>query len=196
MILYLYPSPYYPYGGITNAQMKLINHIRLLWNQHSEWTRMAIVSLTLDLPDADYAVNRLLRNPKDFAYRLKDYYGFEIGDTFAHLLTEHLVLAADLIKAQKSSDDKKAEEIEKKWYKNADEISGFLASINPYWNKEYWREMFYMHLDLVKAVALSLLNKNYEDSVSIYDRLESETLKMADIMADGIMRQFPYEFIR
>lgn len=56
---------------INNNQLGAILEFRLLWNQHAEWTRMAINSITLNLPNDEEEVNRLLRNPKDFGVALK-----------------------------------------------------------------------------------------------------------------------------
>ena len=83
----------------------------------------------------------------------------------------------------------------KAWYDNADEIASFLASINPNWSKEEWQRMYYEHLGLVKDEAVILLNQNYAQEGFIYDRLETQALEMADMMLEGITKQFPEQFI-
>lgn len=40
-----------------------MNDIRMLWEQHGVWTRSAIYSIALNLPDVDFVVKRLLQNP-------------------------------------------------------------------------------------------------------------------------------------
>jgi hypothetical protein len=54
--------------------------------------------------------------------------------------------------------------------------------------------MFYEHLNLVKSEAVALLSNKYEDSISIFDKIEDQALKMADIFTEGILRQFPNKF--
>lgn len=46
------------------------------------------------------------------------------------------------------------------------------------------------HLNLVKKEAVTLLEGNFEENIAVYDRIEKQTLAMADEMADGIIRQF------
>lgn len=54
--------------------------------------------------------------------------------------------------------------------------------------------MLYDHLKLVKAEAVAILNKNYAESIKIYDEIEKQALEMADVMAEGIIKQFHYKF--
>ncbi len=161
-----------------------------LWEQHDVWTRGATESLALGLPDVEPVVNRLLRNPADFARALLPYYGAEAANEFGELLREHLVLAADLVKAAKAGDDKAAADIERRWYLNADAIAEFFGGINPYWSAESWRGMLRSHLAMVKAKAVDMLTGQYDSGVAIYDDIESQSLMMADEMAEGIFRQF------
>jgi hypothetical protein len=174
----------------TKAQVDLMNHIRMLWEQHGVWTRAAIVSIVFGLPNEESVINRLLRNPVDFEYALKPYYGEMIASKFRDLLTEHLVVAADLVKAAKAGDSSAAAESERLWYANADAIAAFLGKINPYWSQEQWRMMMYDHLALVKAEAVDTLSGRYEASAAVYDQIEVQALGMADVMSKGIIKQF------
>ena len=196
--LYFYPYEYcraevYPNPlEITKIELDLMNNIRTLWEQHGAWTRMAIMSMVFGLPDEELAINRLLQNPVDFANALKFFYGEKIATRFSYLLKEHLVIAAQIVKASKAGDNKTAIEAQKKWYENADEIATFLSYINPYWSKESWIAMLHEHLELVKAEAVAMLTKDYAAGIEIYDKIEVQALEMADMMAEGIIRQFSY----
>lgn len=162
--------------------------------QHTVWTRATIVSLVFDLPDASFVTNRLLQNPVDFGNLFSIYYGDRAGTKLSDLLRDHLVIAAELVKAAKAGDNEAAVEIEKRWYTNGDQIAAFLGSINLYWSEEVWRRMIRMHLDLVKTEAVTLITGNYQEEGSIYDQLETQALEMADVMTQGIIRQFPARF--
>jgi hypothetical protein len=198
MNLYFYPYDYYReevYPSpikITKTELDLMNNIRMLWEQHGAWTRMAIMSMVFALPDEDLAINRLLQNPVDFANLLKFFYGDKRATKFSDLLKEHLVIAAQIVKASKAGDNKSAIEAQKKWYENADEIATFLSHINPYWSKESWRAMLHEHLALVKAEAVAMLTKDYAAGIKVYEKIESQALEMADMMAEGIIKQFSY----
>lgn len=181
---------------ITKSEVDLMNNIRMLWEQHGAWTRMAITSMVFGLPDEALVTNRLLQNPVDFANALKLFYGDKIASKFSDLLKSHLVIASQLVKAAKAGNNKAAIEAEKKWYENADEIATFLAYINPYWSKESWKSMLHQHLALVKTEAVALLTKDYAAGIKVYDKIESQALEMADMMAEGIIKQFPYKFTK
>lgn len=156
---------------------------------------MTIISIAADLPDLDFVINRLLRNPSDFEAVIKPFYGSEKAAKFGNLFKDHLVIAAQLVKAAKAGDNKTATEAEKKWYINADEIAAFLNSINPYWSKEALMTMLHEHLALTKAEAVARLNKDYATDIALYDKIEKQALAMADAMAEGIVKQFPSKFI-
>jgi hypothetical protein len=179
---------YYPQNG---GFLWLNNTMRMLWEQHAAWTRMTIISIVEGLADEALTTQRLLRNPGDFASAFGRFYGSQIAGRFESLLTEHLVLAADLVKAAKAGDNEAAQEAERKWYANGDEIAAFLSRINPYWNLRTMQQLWRVHLDQVKAQAVARLNGDYASDITIYDEGEIHVLMMADEFTRGIARQFP-----
>lgn len=191
----LYSIYFEPTQQISKSKLMLSNWLRMLWEQHTVWTRSAIVSLVFNLPDASFVINRLLQNPVDFGNLFTTYYGEQAGNNFRDLIREHLIIAADLVKASQAGNTDMANEIERMWYDNSDEIASFLASINPNWSKEEWQKMYYEHLGLVKDEAVILLTQNYAQEGLIYDRLETQALEMADMMLEGITKQFPEKFV-
>ena len=173
---------------VSKARLDLSNQLRMLWEQHVAWTRLAILSMVFDLPDAELVTNRLLRNPKDFGDALRPIFGETVASKFSDLLTEHLKIAAELVKAAKANNSATAADAEKRWYANADEIAAFLARINPYWSEREWKSLLYDHLAMTKREAVDMLTKNFADGISTYDNIEKEALHMADVMTNGIAR--------
>ncbi|MGE5328416.1 MAG: LysM peptidoglycan-binding domain-containing protein [Deltaproteobacteria bacterium] len=180
--------------GISYSELELRNYLRMLWEEHIAWTRMAIISTAANLPDQDLVVNRLLQNAPDMGAALKPFYGNEKGEKFSSLIKDHLVIASQLVNASKVGDSKAAAAAEKKWYDNADEIARFLSSINPYWSEEALTEMLYNHLALTKTEAVARLKKDYAADIAAYDKIEKQALKMADTLSEGIVKQFPQKF--
>ena len=178
----------------TKAEVELMEHLRLLWEQHVAWTRMTIISIAESLPDVDLVTKRLLQNPIDFELALKPFYGEKLAFELAQLFIDHLVIAAELVKAAKAGDEAAAAAAEKRWYANADEIAAFLGRINPYWSEENWRMMLYEHLSLTKSEAVAMLTAKFEVGIEVYDEIELQALMMADVMAAGIIKQFPEAF--
>lgn len=166
------------------------NTMRRLWTEHVLWTRFFLVSTTFDLPDLEYVTNRLLQNPHDFAAELRPLYGKQIAGMFDNLLTEHLLIAARLANAAKEGNTAEVEKQRNLWYINAKNIASFLASINPYWSEDNWRDMLFAHLRMTEDEAVQMLTGKYEQSIAEYDRIQEQALSMADVMTYGLLRQF------
>lgn len=198
---------YYRYGSygqsystiptkISKSELYLINTLRMLWEQHITWTRMTIISIIAGLPDVNLVTEKLLQNPINFEKALKPFYGNRIASKFNDLFKSHLVIAVELVKAAKAGNKDAATDAEKRWYANANEIADFLGRINPYWSQRDWQTMLHEHLALTKSEAVNILTGNYADSINLYDKIEEQALKMADVLAKGIVKQFPKKFSR
>lgn len=172
----------------------LSNYMRLLWEQHVYWTRLVIISMVFDLPDVELVTNRLLRNPQDFEAALSSFYGENNAARFAELLTNHLIIAGELIQAAKEKNNAAVIDARSRWYDNADEIAIFLNNINPYWTLTKWQGLLYDHLAMTEEEVQHFLSKNYEESIFVFENIEQEALEMADTMTQGIVRQFPQYF--
>ncbi len=177
-------------GSLTFAQVELSNTFRRLWIEHVLWTRFFLVSTTFDLPELPFVTERLLQNPHDFANELRPFYGNQVATTFDNLFTEHLLIAAALVNAAKAGNTEEAEKQRALWYDNASKIAAFLASINPVWSENVWKDLLFTHLDMTENEAVALLTGQYDESIKIYDKIQEEALKMADFMTYGLIRQF------
>lgn len=182
-------------SGISQANVMLKNGMRQLWEEHITWTRLVILAIADNVPGADQATNRLLRNYTDMENALELYYGNDSSKKFGELMKGHLTTAAELVTAAKAQDAAKAADAEKRWYENADQLADFLSKANPSnWPKENITDMLYEHLRLTKQEAVDRLNKNYDDDIETFDKIHDQALMMADALSDGIIKQFPDKF--
>jgi hypothetical protein len=169
--------------------------MRKLWEDHITWTRLTIVSLSNGLPDTDPTVQRLLQNQTDIGNAIKPYYGDAAGDQLTALLRDHILIAAEIIQAAKSGDTAAQNDAIARWYANADDISIFLNSANPsFWPLDEMKDMMREHLDLTLQEAVSYLTGDHAASIAAYDQIHLQALEMADMLSDGIVRQFPKRF--
>lgn len=173
----------------SSNEVNLMNQLRKLWIDHVLWTRSFIISRVEGLSDLEKVTNRLLRNPQDFADLFGVFYGVEIGNELKDLLTEHLLIAADLVNAAIQGNTEKVNNERALWYNNADEIANFLSTINPYWNISIWQQHLYDHLSLTENEAVQRISGNYEEDIMLYDRIEDQALSMADYMFEGLLKQ-------
>lgn len=171
-----------------NSNLK--ENMRQAWEQHVFWTRLLLVSISEHLADEPETTERLLRNANDLGDLYRPYYGNNVANIITNLIREHLIIGGDLIHAVVDNDILKINELNTKWYQNADMIADSLSSINPYYNKEELREMLYMHLDLIKDEVANRVNRNYKREIEVFDEVEKEAIMMADYLSQGINRQF------
>ena len=167
--------------------------IRQLWEDHIVWTREFIVSFAADGADLSAVTDRLLRNQDDIGDAIKPFYGDAAGEALSGLLREHILGAAALLDAAKNGGDVAAASAA--WYANADEIAEFLAAANPRaWPVDEMRAMMKDHLDLTLAEGVARLQGRYADDIAAYDQIHTQILRMADMLSDGIIAQFPPKF--
>ncbi|HZO60243.1 MAG TPA: hypothetical protein VFB51_11165 [Solirubrobacterales bacterium] len=176
-------------------QVALHDGMRKLWEDHITWTRLAIISFAADLPDFDATAGRLLANQDDIGNAIKPYYGRRAGARLTSLLKEHIAGAVDLLKAAKAGDDAKFEQARVAWYRNGDQIAGFLNRANPkHWGLKRMSAMMRGHLDQTLEEAAARLKGDFAADIRAYDEIHEHILEMADALSAGIVKQFPRRF--
>ena len=193
--IYIYPN--YNQNNnywVSMNEVRLLEKMNLVWEQHIMWTRMLLISIAENLKDLEATQTRLLRNPKDIADVFRPYYGNNVASEIQRLLTEYLAIEKDLIVALKNKDQEQANELSTKWYQNADRMAEAFSSINPFYPKEEIRRMLYEHLRLTTEEVNARLRGDYVADINAYDRVQKEILKMSRFFVDGIVRQFPNLF--
>ena len=179
----------------TSSADELRTNLRELWEDHAMYTRNVIMNIIDDLPGTNEAVDRLLQNQVDIGNAIKPVYGTDAGNKLTNLLKEHIVIAADLLKAAKTNKDADFKTANTKWFKNADDIAAFLSSANPKnWPLDDMKKMMHDHLDLTTQEAVARLKKDYKADIEVFDKVRAELQEMSDMLAAGIIKQFPEKF--
>lgn len=178
-------------GGPSMSATDLRNAMRKLWTDHTTYTRAYIVSALAGLPDLGTVTQRLLRNQDDIGNAIKPVYGEEAGKKLAALLRDHILIAAEIVKAAKASDTKGVDAGQKKWKANADDIAAFLAGANPNWKKPMLTDMLHKHLDFVTQQVVSRIKQDWPGDIQAYDAGYAHMMMFADMLTDGIIKQKP-----
>jgi hypothetical protein len=169
-------------------------NMRKLWEEHVFWTRNVIFCLVDDLPGNVQAVKRQLQNQIDIGNAIKPYYGDAAGDKLTELLYTHVNTTTEIIKAAKTRDTSIINDVNKKWFANADEMVKFLHKLNPDWTTGDLKTMLNEQMKLTADEAGERLKKNYDADVIAFDKVQEGVLKMSDTLAEGIIIQFPKKF--
>ena len=178
----------------TKAQCELQKAERELWIDHVSWTRSYIISAIASLKDQNAVLERLLRNQDDIGNSIKPYYGEEAGNKLAALLREHITLAGQVLEAAKNNNKTDLDKYNKLWYQNADQIAAFLSSANPNYSQKELKDMLHTHLQFLTDQVVARLNGDWKADIDAYDKGEKHMIHFAEILADGIIKQFPEKF--
>lgn len=180
---------------IAKQELALRQNMRQLWEDHVTWTRLAVISLTTDAEDTNATVGRLLKNQTDLGNAIKPYYGTAAGNKLTSLLRQHILIAADLISEARKGDHAGVTDQQARWTANADEIATLLSSANPRsWKLGAMKAMMRDHLRLTTDEVVARLQRNWPADVRAYDRIHLQILRMSDMLAAGIVTQFPSRF--
>jgi hypothetical protein len=180
---------------VTTRQLAFHDGMRKLWEDHITWTRLAIVSFAAGLPDLPATENRLLANQVNIGNAVKPYYGRRAGNRLTALLRQHILGAVALLEAAKSGDSGAISKASAAWYANANQIADFLHAANPHnWPRGAMRRMMKVHLDETLAEAQDRLAGRFAADIRDYEAVHRHILAMADMLSDGIIRQFPSRF--
>jgi hypothetical protein len=165
--------------------------MRRLWEDHVQWTRCYIIDQTANLPSVPFSAQRLLQNQTDIGNAIVPFYGQQAGAQLASLLQIHITGAVAVLTAVESGDQVAIDAANQAWYANADDIAHFLAAANPNWRLADLQFHMKLHLDQTLAEAAAHLGKQWSADVSAFDVVEQHIRVMADILSDGIAKQFP-----
>ena len=140
------------------------------------------------------AAERLLRNQDDIGNAIKPVYGEAAGNKLTSLLREHILIAADIVTAAKAGNNDGVAKGQKRWRANADEIAAFLSAANPNWPIDTMKNMLYKHLATTTSEVVSRLGKDWAADTAAYDEGYAHMMMFADMLTDGIVKQFPDKF--
>ena len=178
----------------TSQRADLRVAMRKLWEDHITYTRNYIISAVAKLPDTDAVAARLMKNQEDIGNAIKPYFGDAAGTKLTGLLKDHISIATEVVKAAMANDNAALDAAQKKWSQNGKDIADFLAGANPNWDKATMEMMLQKHLDLTTGEVVGRLKQDWNADISSYDQGHDHMLMFADMLTDGIVKQFPKKF--
>lgn len=183
-----------PENSIARKACQLKMDQQKLWIDHVLLTRNYIISDIASLEDKTVVTQALMENQEDIGNLFKSYYGDEFGNNLTTLLKQHIDIAGKLVDAAKAGNSDDVKKLNDEWHQNADKISKLIASANPDLKEDVIRDMFYKHLDLTIKETEARINKDWEADLTAYQLGEDHIVKFADMLSDGIIKQFAKKF--
>jgi len=179
---------------LTKSEMQLNKTMRKLWSNQVYYTNQYLISIIDHLQDSPVMYDRLLLNQSDLGKEISNLYGDETGNKISELLKEHVVTMKEVFKAAKTNKKLKFEEAIKIWYLNAENIATLLSESNPHWVREDLIKGFNEHLNQLTNQMIARINKKWFEYSTISDKILDNELQIADILTEGIVKQFPSRF--
>ena len=180
---------------ITQSEVQFENSFRKLWIDHVLWTSNYITSATTPgTENQEEILARLMKNQEEIGNAIKPYYGEEAGNQLTTLLKEHITLAGEIVAAANTGNQAKLDELNKKWYANADEMAAFLSKANPNLKLADVKSLLYMHLKSITDDLATSLAKDWNANIAAIDEGVTHIIMMSDTITNAIIKQFPEKF--
>ncbi|HYE67771.1 MAG TPA: hypothetical protein VEA58_04120 [Anaerovoracaceae bacterium] len=172
---------------ITYGHLNIMNDFRLLLTELAYLTRFYIVSIASGFGDAQAVADRLYQLPLKFKAKAELIFGVPLGEELVTLLSNHFINLQILVDALKSGDQAIVDASVQRLYANADLLAAYFSRINPFWNENQWRSLFYSYDSTVIEEAVAVMTGDYVRSLDIFDRLMLNALAMADYLSAGFI---------
>jgi hypothetical protein len=175
--------------------LELNQVMRKLWSDHMHWTLATVDAFFNEPKQLQVKLNRLLDNQKEIGSAIVPFYGQAGGDKLTKLLTEHIMGAVPVLKAAQNNDKTALDKSLADWYKNADEIAVFLSAANPKnWPEVDTKGALKSHITHTTEYAVNILKGEYTTSLKGFETALNHMLMLADLLTEGIAKQFPEKF--
>lgn len=179
----------------SSKYITLNNAMRTLWGDHMQFTYATVDAFFKNSSSLQPTLNRLLQNQKDIGAAIVPYYGQAAGDTLTRMLTTHIQQAVPVLQAAQAGNQPALDKALADWYANAKEIAHFLSTANPNnWPASTTEHMMEMHITQTTTYATDMLNGDYNKAITDYQLAYEHMMMMADVLSDGIAKQFPEKF--
>ena len=175
---------------INASQLRVA--MRKLWVSNAIWMREYIVNTIEVDPSLDAASKRLAKSQDDIGRAFAPFYGAETGSKVTTLLRQHTSLVREMIEASRAKESAKLTEADKRWRANADSITTLLSTVNPTnWPMATIQPALVAGMNLTIAETNARLKRDYNADVETFDTILAQSLNLADMLSDGIIKQFP-----
>jgi len=166
--------------------------MRKLWVSNAIWMREYIVNTIGGDMSLDAASKRLAKSQDDIGRAFAPFYGAETGTKVTTLLRQHTSLVKEMIEASMAKDSAKLKEADKRWRANADSITTLLSTVNPTnWPMATIQPVLVGGMNLTIAETNARLKRDYNADVEAFDTILAQSLNLADMLSNGIIKQFP-----
>jgi hypothetical protein len=164
---------------------------RTVWSDQVVSTRQYVAAAFAGDRNARVELERVMRSQEAIGQTIKPYYGETAGDGLTTMLKVQVGIASQLIQAVKADSVEQKERLEKRLHENSNAIARFLAGLNPHWSPTELESLLNRYVDVSTLDMIARKGGRADGDERARDGNLSEARQLADVIADGIVRQFP-----
>ncbi len=181
--------------ALTAKAVDLRLALRSLWADHIFWVRNVVLTTKLGDKDAAKAAEEaVVENAKSIADAVVPFYGKSAGEHLFTLLAGHYGAIKESMNAAFAGNESGMNAAMSKMEKNADEIATFLSSANPNWPKAAILSALAAHAAFHMAQIKAIQARDFAGEAKNWDPMKTQVYQIADVLAQGIVKQFPQKF--
>ncbi len=171
---------------VTFSQMNIIFNVRNFWKELATWTRTYLYSRYAGIGNAEELFAYLYSVPANYTNMLRLIYGVQFSERYFDLFNEHIIILRDMASAQKEGNIEAIKQNVIRLSKNADSIAEFLASYNPFFDRNKIRELLTIYNQYIIDMANSFSTGEYAKVLEAYDQLLIHTETIGDYLSQGL----------
>ncbi len=173
---------------VTYAMMNFLYYIQMFWFDQAIWMRIYSIARTLNPEYAESAYEKLRQLPIQYGNLLKTVFDDELVGELLVLIYEQIDLMTNLITAQLDGNIDEINRIVQRLYQNADERVELIVSMNPFVNRDRWKNILYSYLHSTIEEITTYLAGDHDRSITIYQRILEESEHINNEFTESLLK--------
>lgn len=165
---------------------------KFLWQQVNSWLREYLINKTLKA-DEEYLneiIAKISSIIEEYIYLFKIFFGDKVVGQYEEVMKKAVGLFISLIDALSEDDTSRVNQIALEIYQGIEERSKYLFELNPYWVRSKLNEYIFYLTNMTIQQIITFMEKDYKNSIAIYDRILKYTMMIGDYLAQGTKKYF------
>jgi len=181
---------------VASDHREFRSSVRKLFENHVFWNRQLMGNIADNaFEEKNNTTLLILANGKEISHSLIGPYrvsGLEVK--LQKAMQDHFTIEVELIENMKKNNKGKVQELQTRWFENADTIAGILEEFNSNWDKTIIKNMLRDYMRLTQQEAASVLAKDSRSIMSTHDKVREQSLMIADVLSSGLIKKSPALF--
>lgn len=171
---------------IPPAYFNMTKDFRKLFTKWAYLLRFYIVSTVSGLGNTQYVAQRMYNLPSEFQQKFELILGQEVSNYILNSLLIYIVRLEMMIDTVVTGDETQIAAGRQEARRYADELVEYLSSVNPYWDEEEGRRLFYALIDIILELSYVIQSDDNVGEMETFERFLDAALATADYFALGL----------